>query len=186
MTDKLNRAGEETTAFKEKRRPVYQYFWESQFFTNIKKRGQIFKIDINFYYKSFCQIQRSDPFFHSSEHGVINSSPSLFNGGHKIFNNFVILHLAFPLCQIGIHIVAGHEIVLIIDWPAEIAGEVTPDSSAEVPMALPRFLRRRLQLRSTLSGNTRCRRRGQRFCVPVSFPFHSLGEKTSVFLLMGL
>jgi hypothetical protein len=50
-----------------------------------------------------------------SEHGVINSSPSLFDGVNEILDNSIIFHLAFPFCQIGIHVVAGHEIILIID-----------------------------------------------------------------------
>ena len=50
-----------------------------------------------------------------SKHGVINPSPSLFDGANEILDYFIILHLAFPLCQIAVHVVAGHEIVLIID-----------------------------------------------------------------------
>ena len=50
-----------------------------------------------------------------SEHRVINSSPSLFDGVNEILDNSVIFHLAFPLGQVGIHVVSGHEIILIID-----------------------------------------------------------------------
>ena len=50
-----------------------------------------------------------------SEHRVIDSSPILFNGVNQIFDNFVISHLPLPLSQIAIHVVPGHEIVLIID-----------------------------------------------------------------------
>ncbi len=50
-----------------------------------------------------------------SKHRVIDSFPVLFNGGNKILDNSIILHLAFPLCQVGIHVVPGHEIVLVID-----------------------------------------------------------------------
>ena len=50
-----------------------------------------------------------------SEHGVINSSPILFDGVNKILDNFIIFHLAFPFCQIRIHVVSGHEIILVID-----------------------------------------------------------------------
>ena len=49
-----------------------------------------------------------------SKHGVVNPSRILFNGVNEILDNFVILHLAFPFCQVGIDIIAGHEIVLII------------------------------------------------------------------------
>jgi len=49
-----------------------------------------------------------------TKHWVINPSPSLFDGGHKIFDNSIVFHLAFPLCQIGIHIVSRHKIKLII------------------------------------------------------------------------
>jgi hypothetical protein len=50
-----------------------------------------------------------------SEHRVINSSPSLFDGVNEIFDNFVIFHLAFPFCQIRVHVIPGNEIVLVID-----------------------------------------------------------------------
>jgi hypothetical protein len=50
-----------------------------------------------------------------SEHGVIDSFSILFNGGNKILDNSIILHLAFPFCQVGIHVIAGDEIKLIID-----------------------------------------------------------------------
>jgi hypothetical protein len=50
-----------------------------------------------------------------TEHGVISSSPSLFDGGNEILDNFIIFHLAFPLCQVRIHVIAGNEIVLVID-----------------------------------------------------------------------
>jgi hypothetical protein len=50
-----------------------------------------------------------------SEHGVIDSFPILFNGGNEILDNSIIFHLAFPFCQIGIHVVPGHKVILIID-----------------------------------------------------------------------
>ena len=50
-----------------------------------------------------------------SEHGVINSSPSLFNGVNEILDNSIILHLAFPLRQVRIHVISRHEIILVID-----------------------------------------------------------------------
>jgi hypothetical protein len=50
-----------------------------------------------------------------SEHGVINSPPSMFDGVNQILDDSIILHLAFPLCQIGIHIIAGHKVILVID-----------------------------------------------------------------------
>ena len=50
-----------------------------------------------------------------SEHGVVDSPRILFDGVHEILDNSIILHLAFPLCQIAVHVVPGHEIVLIID-----------------------------------------------------------------------
>jgi hypothetical protein len=50
-----------------------------------------------------------------SEHGVINAPRILFDGVNEILDNSIVFHLAFPLCQIGIHVVPGHEIVLIID-----------------------------------------------------------------------
>ena len=50
-----------------------------------------------------------------SEHEVIDSFPILLNGVNEIFDNSIILHLTFPFCQIRIHIIAGNEIVLIID-----------------------------------------------------------------------
>jgi len=50
-----------------------------------------------------------------SKHGVINSSPILFNGVNKILDNSIIFHFPFPLGQITIHVVTGHEIILVID-----------------------------------------------------------------------
>ncbi len=50
-----------------------------------------------------------------SEHGMINSSPVLFNGVNKILDNSILFHLAFPFCQIAIHVIPGNEIVLIIN-----------------------------------------------------------------------
>jgi hypothetical protein len=50
-----------------------------------------------------------------SEHGVIDSFSILLNGGNEILDNSIISHLPFPFGQIGIHVIAGHEIVLIID-----------------------------------------------------------------------
>ena len=50
-----------------------------------------------------------------SKHGVIDSFPILFNGGNEILDNSIIFHLAFPLCQIRVHVIAGHEVILIID-----------------------------------------------------------------------
>ena len=50
-----------------------------------------------------------------SKHGVIDSFPILFNGGNKILDNFVVLHLAFPFCQIRVHVISGNEIILVID-----------------------------------------------------------------------
>ena len=50
-----------------------------------------------------------------SEHGVINPFSILFNGGNKILDNSIILHLAFPFCQVGVHVVSGDKIKLIID-----------------------------------------------------------------------
>ena len=50
-----------------------------------------------------------------SKHGVINSSPALFDGVNEVLDNFIIFHLAFPFRQIGIHVVPGHEIILVID-----------------------------------------------------------------------
>ncbi len=49
-----------------------------------------------------------------SKHGMINSSSILFNSRYEIFDNSIIFHFAFPLGQVGIHVVPGHEIVLII------------------------------------------------------------------------
>ena len=50
-----------------------------------------------------------------SEHGVIDSFSILLNGGNEILDNSIISHLPFPFGQIGIHIIASHEIILIID-----------------------------------------------------------------------
>ena len=50
-----------------------------------------------------------------SKHGVVNSSRILFDGVNEILDNSIIFHLAFPFCQIAVHVIAGHEIVLIID-----------------------------------------------------------------------
>jgi hypothetical protein len=50
-----------------------------------------------------------------SEHRVINSSPSLFDGVNEILDNSVIFHLAFPFCQIRVHVISGNEIILVID-----------------------------------------------------------------------
>jgi len=50
-----------------------------------------------------------------SEHGVVNSPRILFDGVNQILDNSSISHLAFPFCQIGIHVIAGHEIILVID-----------------------------------------------------------------------
>ncbi len=50
-----------------------------------------------------------------SKHGMINSSPSLFDDVDDLIEHFIISHLAFPLCQVGIHVIPGHEIILIID-----------------------------------------------------------------------
>ncbi len=50
-----------------------------------------------------------------SEHGVVNPPGILFNGVNEILDNSIIFHLALPFCQITIHVVAGHEIILIID-----------------------------------------------------------------------
>ena len=49
-----------------------------------------------------------------SKHGVVNPFRILFDGVNKILDNSIIFHLPLPFCQIGIHVVAGHEIVLII------------------------------------------------------------------------
>ena len=51
---------------------------------------------------------------HPSEHWVIDSSPILFDGVNEILDNSIIFHLAFPLCQVRIHVIPGHEIVLVI------------------------------------------------------------------------
>ncbi len=50
-----------------------------------------------------------------TEHGVINSFPILFDGVNQIFDDSIIFHLAFPFCQVGIHIIAGNEEKLIIN-----------------------------------------------------------------------
>ena len=49
-----------------------------------------------------------------TEHWVVNPPGILFDGVHQILDNFIIFHLAFPFCQIGIHIIAGDEVILII------------------------------------------------------------------------
>ena len=50
-----------------------------------------------------------------SKHGVINPPGILFDGVNQILDNSIVFHLAFPLCQIRVHVVPGHEIILIID-----------------------------------------------------------------------
>ncbi len=50
-----------------------------------------------------------------SEHGVIDSFSILFNGVNEILDNFIISHLPLPLCQVGIHVIPCHEIILVID-----------------------------------------------------------------------
>ena len=50
-----------------------------------------------------------------AEHRVINSSSILFNGVNEVFDNSIIFHLAFPLCQIRVHVISCNEIILVID-----------------------------------------------------------------------
>ena len=50
-----------------------------------------------------------------SKHGVVNPFRILFDGINEILDNSIILHLAFPLCQVRVHVIAGHEIILVID-----------------------------------------------------------------------
>ncbi len=52
---------------------------------------------------------------HPSKHRVINPSRILFDGVNEILEKFIILHLPLPLWQIAVHVIPGHEIVLIID-----------------------------------------------------------------------
>ena len=50
-----------------------------------------------------------------SKHRVVNPPGILFDGVNEILDNSIIFHLAFPFCQVGIHVIASHEIILIID-----------------------------------------------------------------------
>ena len=50
-----------------------------------------------------------------SKHGVVNSPRILFDGINEILDNSIILHLALPLCQIGIHVITSNEIILVVD-----------------------------------------------------------------------
>jgi len=45
-----------------------------------------------------------------SKHGVIDSFAILFDGVNQILDNSIILHLAFPLCQVGTLVIAGHKV----------------------------------------------------------------------------
>ena len=79
----------------------------------LKRVGDILKIKGGV---AFAEIQISIALImNPSKHGVINPFRILFNGVNEILDNSIIFHLAFPLCQVGIHVIAGNEIILVID-----------------------------------------------------------------------